>query len=134
MNSLLWNFPNNIHKSNISWPFDPYPHKFFISVKFLSLTDGSLSSAVLWSLLRGGTWIGKCNNSHCFIQNYQKVSRSCILTFRMDGHWSLSKEKYNCNSSFIIFNCKNNPVSTGLIIWDNIANMYQPRPYKFCDL
>lgn len=96
MNWLLWYFLNTIYKSNISWPFDPYSHKFFVSVKFLSLTDDSLPSAVLLRLL-GGTWTGKYSNLHCFIQNYKKMSWSCNLTFRIGGHYSLPKENDHCN-------------------------------------
>ena len=39
MNSLLWYFPNNICKSNIRCPFDPYPHGvlYICEISFIHL-------------------------------------------------------------------------------------------------
>ena len=55
MNSLLWYFPNNICKSNIRCPFDPYPHGvlYICEISFIHLRQFVFCyfvkiSALLW--------------------------------------------------------------------------------------
>lgn len=67
---------------------DPLTHtlmEFFISVKFLSFTHGSFVFCYFVKI-SGDTWIGKCNKSHCFIQNYQ-TSLERQLDFQ--NRWTL---------------------------------------------
>lgn len=85
---------------------------FLISSLYLWNFFHSLMEVYLWLFCKafwGETWTGKCSNSQCFTQNYRKVSRSYALTFRINGHCSLSKENNQRNSKLIAFNFKNKP-------------------------